>query len=687
MLLVFLAAHAAAAGRPAPPRPPADVDAARLVAAANEPANWLTHGGTYAEERFSRLKLINARNAAELGLAWMYETDSLIGTEATPLVIDGVMYTTTVWNVLVALDARTGRELWKFDPAVDRTWIRVMCCGPANRGVAAWRGRIYFGTIDGRLIAVNASNGKQAWSVQTTDPHKPYSITGAPRVVNGKVIIGNAGAEYGVRGYVSAYDAASGAQVWRFWTVPGNPALGFENDTVEMIAKTWRGDTWWQNGGGGTAWDSFAFDPALNLLYIGTGNGGPWPRDLRSPGGGDNLFLCSIVAVDADSGEYRWHYQVVPGENWDYTCTQQMTLAELDINGVATPVIMQAPKNGFFYVLDRRDGKFISANNYVPVNWALGVDPTTGRPRENRELAYDNYRGQLIRPAHFGAHNWQPMSYSPVTGLVYLPAQDTNWFYARADRYEHRDNAMNLGLSRTLRPPANLPVPPYKGALIAWNPRTQREQWRVDHLVPWNGGTLATAGNLVVQGAGDGHLAVYRADRGSLLWRQRIFTGAVAGPITYAVDGEQYIAVAAGWAGSMPIIGMPGTPAHRAPTRILSFKLGGKAKIPMPRELTILLPPPSEAAPAVLARGEALYNAHCRICHGIDARSGGMMPDLRFMSEATHAEFNKVVLSGARAARGMPPFADVLQQPDAEAIHAWVIEQARLVTGREGLVP
>jgi quinohemoprotein ethanol dehydrogenase len=680
-------ATAVAAGKPAKTRPAADVDGARLIAAASDPANWLTHGGTYSEERFSALAQINENNVENLGLAWVHETDSTIGTEATPLVIDGVMYTTTVWNVLVALDARSGKLLWRFDPAVDRSWIRVMCCGPANRGVAAWQGRIYLGTIDGRLIAVDAATGKQAWSVQTTDPSRPYSITGAPRVVKGRVIIGNGGAEYGVRGYVSAYDAATGEQAWRFWTVPGNPALGFENDTVAMIAKTWRGETWWQNGGGGTAWDAFAFDPKLNLLYIGTGNGGPWPRDLRSPGGGDNLFLCSIVAVDADSGAYRWHYQMVPGENWDYTCTQQMTLAELDLEGKRTPVIMQAPKNGFFYVLDRRDGKLLSAKNYVPVNWATHIDLVTGRPVENRELLYDQYRGQIIRPAHFGAHNWQPMSYSPLTGYVYLPAQDTSWFYARAAAYDHGEFTMNLGLHGALRPAANTPMPTNRGALIAWNPRTQREEWRVDHQGPWNGGTLVTAGNLVVQGAGDGHLAIYRADRGGRLWRKRIYTGAVAGPISYSVAGEQYIAVAAGWAGSMPIIGMPGTPVHRAPTRILAFKLGGKAQLPLPREQAFTIPASMKVSAATLERGQASYNSHCRICHGIDARSGGMMPDLRFMSAATHAEFEAIVLQGARAARGMPPFAERLKPEDVTAIHAWVIEQARIVGGKAGALP
>src|SRR5665213_596813 len=301
-------------------RPAADVDGRRIEAADREPQNWMSTGRNYAETRFSPLRQINADNVSKLGLAWYFETDSTMGTEATPLVVDGAMYTTTVWNQLHALDARTGKELWRYDPHVNRVWMRYMCCGPSNRGPAVWKGRIYEGTIDGRLIAVDAATGKLAWSVQTTDTSKPYSITGAPRVVHGKVIIGNAGAEFGVRGYVTAYDARTGKQVWRFWTVPGDPKKGFENAAMAMASKTWKGDTYIKTGGGGTAYDGFSFDPELNLLYIGTGNGSPWSRDLRSPGGGDNLFLCSIIAVNADTGKYVWHYQEVPGENWDFAC-------------------------------------------------------------------------------------------------------------------------------------------------------------------------------------------------------------------------------------------------------------------------------------------------------------------------------------------------------------------------------
>jgi quinohemoprotein ethanol dehydrogenase len=655
----------------------ADVDGARLAAADREPQNWMSTGRNYAEDRYSPLPQINAGNVSKLGLAWYFETDSTIGSEATPLVVDGVMYTTTVWNQLHALDARTGKELWRYDPQVNRAWMRYMCCGPSNRGPAVWKGRVYEGTIDGRLIAVDAATGKLAWSVQTTDSSRPYSITGAPRVVRGKVIIGNAGAEFGVRGYVTAYDAGTGRQVWRFWTVPGDPKQGFENAAMAMASRTWHGDTYIRTGGGGTAYDSFSFDPELNLLYIGTGNGSPWSRDLRSPGGGDNLFLCSIVAVNADTGKYVWHYQMVPGENWDYTCVHQMALAELTIGGQPRKVLLQAPKNGFFYVLDRTNGKLLSATNFVPTNWASHIDLATGRPVENPENLYDDRNGKVVIPAHFGAHNWQPMSYNPVTRLVYFPAQETNWVYSHASTYIHHDMAWNLAQSATAtRPPGSDDIA-FKGYLLAWDPVRQRAAWQIEQRYPWNGGVLSTAGNLVVEGLADGRFVIYRADTGEQLWEMPIQTGAEAGPISYAVDGEQYIAVAAGWSGSIAITRWKDVPAYRAPTRILAFKLGGSAELPPVSDRSPPLPPASSASAEIIAQGAALFRSNCRICHGTDAISGGMTPDLRYLSPETHAAFADIVLYGARAHRGMPPFAGTLAETDIEAIHGYLIDKAR----------
>jgi quinohemoprotein ethanol dehydrogenase len=665
------------ADSPPATRPAADVDGRRIEAAEHEPQNWLTTGRNYAEDRFSPLRQINAANVARLGLAWYFETDSTIGTEATPLVVDGVMYTTGVWNRLHALDARSGKELWRYDPHVNRAWMRYMCCGPSNRGPALWKGRVYFATIDGRLMAVDAATGKLAWSVQTTDPSKPYSITGAPRVVRGKVIIGNAGAEFGVRGYVTAYDAASGKQVWRFWTVPADPTKGFESAAMAMASKTWHGDTYIKTGGGGTAYDSFSYDPALNLLYIGTGNGSPWSRDLRSPGGGDNLFLCSIVAVNADTGKYVWHYQMVPGENWDFTCVHQMTLTELTIDGERHKVLMQAPKNGFFYVLDRTNGKLLSAQNFMPVNWASHIDMSTGRPVENEQNLYDAQNGKVVIPAHFGAHNWQPMSYSPLTGLVYFPAQETNWVYSHASTYIHHEMSWNLAQSPTAtRPPGSDDIP-FKGYLLAWDPVKQAAAWKLEQRYPWNGGVLSTAGNLVAEGLADGRFVIYRADTGEQLWEMPIQTGAEAGPISYSVDGEQYIAVAAGWSGSIAITRWKNAPAYRAPTRILAFKLGGTAALPPLPERPLPTPPASSASAQSIAQGARLFTANCRICHGADAISGGMTPDLRYLSLAAHDAFTQIVLYGLRAHQGMPPFAGTLTETEVDAIHAYLIDQAR----------
>jgi PQQ-dependent dehydrogenase (methanol/ethanol family) len=655
----------------------ANVDGERIEAAASDAANWVTHGRTYAEDRFSPLKGINDNNVGQLGLAWFVDFGSRIGIEATPLVVDGVMYTTGVWNVLYALDARTGKELWRFDPQPNRAWLRYMCCGPANRGPAVWKGKVFIGTMDGRLIAVDAATGRPVWDVQTTDRSKPYSITGAPRVVRGKVIIGNGGAEFGVRGYVTAYDAETGKQVWRFYTVPGNPADGFESPAMEMAARTWRGQ-WWIAGGGGTAWDAFSYDPALNLLYIGTGNGSPWQRDLRSPGGGDNLFLCSIVAVNADDGTYAWHYQAVPGENWDYNCVQQMTLADVDIGGTTRKVLMQAAKNGFFYVIDRTNGKLLSANPFVPVNWASHYDLVTGRPVEIKKNLYSDTEGKLISPGPFGAHNWHPMSYSPLTRFVYFPAQESSFVYSRTPRYEHQPMRWNLAQNPQAKMPAGVTeiIPnTSRGYLLAWNPATNSEAWRIEHRGPWNGGVLATAGNLLIQGASDGRFVIYRADNGEKLWEMPIQTGAVAGPISYEVDGEQYLAVAAGWAGSMVIIGGGLTPVHQAPARLLAFKLGGTASLPAPEPLPALAAPASSASAQTIARGQSLYGQWCRICHGGNVVSSGMTPDLRYMSAETHASFNDIVVRGARP--GMPPFADVLSDGDADAIHAFLIDRAR----------
>jgi len=654
----------------------ADVDAKRIIGADKEPGNWMTHGRTYDEQRFSPLSQVNDQNVDQLSLAWYLDLGQTLGLETTPLVVDGVMYFTSTWNMIYAVDARNGKELWRYDPKTRRDWMRYTCCGNVNRGLAAWKGKLYEGTLDGRLVAVDATTGQLAWEVQTTDLNLAYSITGAPRVVNGKVIIGNSGAEYGIRGYVTAYDAMTGKQVWRFYTVPGNPADGFESPAMEMAARTWSGE-WWKMGGGGTAWDSFAFDPELNLLYIGTGNGGPWDRDTRSPGGGDNLFLASIVAVNADTGEYAWHYQTTPGENWDYTAAQQMILADLDINGKQRKVIMQAPKNGFFYVIDRATGELLSAANIVPTTWASHVDMATGRPVEIATSRYDE-KGALVTPGPNGAHDWQSMSFNPGTGLVYLPIHDLSWIYSRDPNFKYRQNRRwNGGSNPNIFPIPDRSSASADGSLLAWDPVNNKAAWTVDLGIPWNGGVLSTAGNLVIQGAADGRFVIYRADTGTHLWDMPIYTGAVAAPITYLVDGEQYIAIAAGWTGAMVLMGNGTLPVYHTESRVLAFKLGGQMQLPVPPEPVAPPQPPASTATAeAISKGGQMYGDVCGNCHGFNAVSGGTIPDLRQMTEQTHAQFNDIVLGGIRLANGMASFADVLSEEDAEAIHAYIISRA-----------
>ncbi len=663
------------------------IDGARIAAADGEPENWLAHGRTYDEQRHSPLAQINADNVGQLGLAWYWDTGTRRGLEATPIVVDGVMFTTGSWSVVWAHDAKTGELLWRYDPRVPREWGKFACCDVVNRGVAAWQGRIYAGTLDGRLIALDAATGHLDWEVRTTPADQAYTITGAPRIIKDKVVIGNGGAEYGVRGYVTAYATDTGAQAWRFYTVPGNPAEPFESRAMEVAATTWRGGKWWEVGGGGTVWDSMAYDPELNLLYIGVGNGSPWNRYIRSPGGGDNLYLSSIVAINPDNGSMVWHYQTTPGDTWDYTATQHMILADMAIDGEQRKVIMQAPKNGFFYVLDRRNGEFISAEAYVPVTWATHIDKETGRPVENPDAHYANDM-RKIRPSPYGGHNWHPMTYSPITGLVYIPALDLSFKYAQENAFKVQPGAWNTGIdTQQTIPPKDADsmiadLQDIKGYIAAWDPVTQQEVWRVQHKLSWNGGLLSTAGNLLFQGRADGQFAAYRADTGELVWEFQTNIGIIAPPVTYAVDGEQYIAVIAGWGGTFGL--SSGVPRHRDNVliegRILAFKLGGKTLLPpiSVAYIDIPQPPPMQTTPEQVAAGEAAYHRYCSVCHAPGATaSGGGVPDLRYSSAGTHQAWDAIVRGGAYVGRGMASFAHVLDAAEAEAIRAYVIEQTK----------
>lgn len=651
------------------------------AAPSSDNGDWASTNGPSMAQHFSGLDQISADNVGDLGLAWYADLNTDRGQEATPLVIDGVLYNTEPWNITTAYNAATGKQLWQFDPQVPLRFGRLACCDIVTRGLGAWEGKILLATLDGRLIALDGKTGDVVWSVLTVDNEKNYTITGAPRVFGGKVIIGNGGAEMGVRGYISAYDADNGEMLWRWHTVPGNPEDGFENDAMEMAAKTWSGE-WWQAGGGGTVWDSTSYDADLGLIYIGTGNGAPWAQRYRDPEGGDNLFLASIVALDAETGEYRWHYQTTPAEEWDYTATQNMVLADLEIAGETRQVIMQAPKNGFFYVLDRKTGELLSAETIAPITWATGVDMETGRPIQNPEARYGEIP-VMVGPGAGGAHNWNPMAFSPDTGLVYVPVTETYMAYAEAAEFTPGGGSLGTAFSGhddIRRKIAEYADANSKGWLSAWDPVTQSERWRVPYGQKGSGGVLATAGNLVFQGTIGTSFAAYRADTGEKVWEMPVQNVPIAAPVTYMVDGVQYVAVNAGWGGGLAHVERAAySELFLGKPRLLVFKLDGTAQLPpMPEESFVVpelsAPPEPTGTPEQVAAGEQLYGTNCAICHGNSARGG--IKDLRHMSPETHASFADIVLGGTRATNGMASFADTLSNEETAAVHHYLIARA-----------
>jgi PQQ-dependent dehydrogenase (methanol/ethanol family) len=679
--------HSAQQSQRAAAAKPADVDGARIIQADQEPENWLSHGRTYNEQRFSPLKAINDKNVNQVALAWYYSLDTRRGQEATPLVVDGVMYFTTAWSKVISLDAASGVRRWEYDPKVPPEWAVNACCDVVNRGVAAWKGKVFVGTLDGRLIALDTATGKPVWETLTIDPKMRYAITGAPRVVKGKVIIGNGGAEMGVRGYVSAYDAETGNLVWRFYTVPGDPSKPFESPFLEKAAKTWSGE-WWKNGGGGTVWDAMAYDPQLDLLYIGSGNADPWARRIRNARAQDNLLASSIIALRPDTGEYVWHYQENPGDEWDYDSAEQIILADLRIDGQLRQVLLHAPKNGFFYVLDRATGKLLSAKPFTRVTWATGIDLQTGRPIESPEAQYEGSdKPSVVSPGPGGAHSWQPASYSPDTGLVYFPVLEAGFAYKSAEHFSHNTLAWNTGIDPVA---AGLPQDPnikkailgsIKGHLTAWDPVKQIEVWRADRPGPLNGGVLSTAGNLVFEGTGNGQFEAFRANTGEKIWSASTQSGITAGPISYTVNGEQYIAILVGWGGVLPLAA--GEVARQSPRmnnvpRMLAFKLGGKASLPSAPEVKpqVLTPPRATASLATVKKGEELYQRYCGGCHGDVAVSGGVLPDLRYSGALANQHWLSIVRDGVLGLYGMVGFSKELSRQDAEAIRAYVIFRA-----------
>ena len=660
---------------------PGWVDEARVGSARQaEPGSWLAHGRTYDELRFPTLTQINRDTVANLGVAWFKDLNNRHRAQSTPLVIDGFMYFTDAWSVAYAVDAVGGEEIWRYDPQTDRRSMRYACCGGAlNRGMAAYRGKLYFATFDARLVALNQATGELAWEVDTSvhPTNNPYTITGAPRAVHGKVFIGQSSSEFGLRGYLSAYNAETGALEWRFFMVPGDPSLPFEHPELEDAAKTWSGE-WWKFGGGGTPWNAIVYDEDFDQLLVGTGNGAPWPRAIRSPDGGDNHFLGGVLSLNPHTGRMNWFHQMTPADNWDFNAAQDMALLDVTLDGAQRKVLFQAPKNGFFYIVDRENGEFLRAAPYAAVNWATHIDPDTGRPVENPQTRYEETPAWIL-PGNSGGHSWQPMSVDPERAIAYTAVQDISLLYSLSDdfkqtgAYEISTERISLGVELGPRyaefVAAAPPQPESKGYLKAFDPLAGEVVWAVERATPYNGGVLATAGGIVFQGDGAGQFAAYDTRDGALLWEHQVYGGAGA-PITYEIDGEQYLAVQVGGGGS-------GETARYNDGRMVAFKLGATGEIPVPvaPDLDIPAPPPLEANEEQLRAGAKLYYEHCVWCHGMGP-VGTVNADLRLMNAETHERFAAIVRGGMLLEKGMDSFADVLTAEDAALVHQFVISKA-----------
>lgn len=645
--------------------------------------DWLSHGRNYREDRYSELDQITKENVGELGLAWSASLGTKMGLVATPLVVDGIMYFSGPFNKVWAYDTRTGKELWQFVHDYNTDSNMDLCCGFTNRGLAMYKGDLFMGTLDGKLVSIDASTGIKNWEILTIPEGSRYSITGAPRIVKGNVIIGNGGAEIGARGYVTAYDAASGKQQWRFYTVPGDPSRPFENADLEEAAKTWNGSEYWKQGGGGTVWDAIVYDPKLNLVYIGVGNGAHWDREWRSPGGGDNLYLSSIVALNADDGSYVWHYQTTPGDSWDYTAAQPLIIADLKLEGKDRKVIMQAPKNGYFYVIDRTNGDFISADNFVYQNWTSGMDEN-GRPIETPNARYLDGKTHWISPSSHGGHNWPPMSYNHKTGWVYIPtAKQADGYY----RTKSPDDPGTLGggfggnvsLSNKLYNPMVFdpnplaPIPgTASGRLVAWDPITQKEVWGIDQPGIYNGGLLSTSTGLLFQGDALGMFTIRDASTGDELKKFDLRSGIVGSPITYMVDGEQYVTILVGWGGYLAKLHKMVPRIH--PGTIYTFKIGGSAEFPekLPpyeQNLTALR---DGAAPENIGNGFNVFSRFCISCHAMPGLGHTSTPDLARSTDAIFENYGAIVRDGTLAPLGMPKFGKSITDQEINDLKSFI---------------
>ncbi|MAY19527.1 MAG: PQQ-dependent dehydrogenase, methanol/ethanol family [Erythrobacteraceae bacterium] len=658
-----------------------------MIAAGNG-EEWLTYGGDYAEQRFSPLDQINTETVGDLGLAWSADLDTARGQEATPLMHDGTLYISTAWSKVKAYDAATGALKWEYDPEVPRAKLVDVCCDAVNRGVALYGDKLYVATLDGRLVALDQKTGAVVWDKLTIPEGSQMAITGAPRIAKGMVLIGSAGAEYFTRGYIASFDAQTGDELWRFYTVPGNPADGFENDAMEQAAKTWSGE-WWKLGGGGTVWDSITYDPQTDLVFFGTANAEPWnPAHRNTEGAGDSLYTASIVAVKPDTGEYVWHFQETPEDRWDFDSNQQITVTNLEIDGEQRRVVMHAPKNGFFYVLDAESGQFLSGKPFVDgINWAFGLDPETGVPDVNPDAKYEVTGKPWIGiPGAIGAHSWSPMSYSPTTGLVYIPTNNTPQYYMGDPDWEPGTTGFQLGLDVS---GGNFPADTevremiksgLNGALVAFDPVAGEVRWKIDQPTPTNGGTLATAGNLVFQGTSTGAFKAYTADTGEELWSFATQTGVLAAPMTYAIGGEQYVAVLVGWGGVWDVsAGALGGGITPNVSRLLVFKLGATGELPeLKATPELVLDPPAPAGtPEQIALGEKLYSNSCSVCHGSSAVAGALNPDLRHSSTIGKPDiWQQVVHDGILSMNGMVAWKDQFSPEEIEAIRLYVLKRA-----------
>jgi quinohemoprotein ethanol dehydrogenase len=668
----------------APSPPPRDGSITRYLDSGSS-GDWPGYGRTFGEQHYSPLAQIDQDTIGRLGLAWSMDLESTENSVTQPIAVDGVLYFANGHSIVHAVEAASGKLLWRFDPKVSEAAGFRLRLAYGSRGIAWWNGKIYTGTQDGRLIAIDAKTGKQVWSVQTLGKGMDADINGPPRVFDGKVIIGFAGDVFANRGYVTTYDAETGKQLWRFYTVPGDPAKGFENKAMEMAAKTWAGE-WWKLGGGGNVWNAMTYDLESNTVYLGVGNGYPWNRRARSKDWGDNLFISSIVALDGTTGAYKWHYQVSPGDSWDHEPMEDMELADLTLSGKSRKVLLQASKNGFFYVIDRLTGELISAEPYAKVTWASRIDIKTGRPVENPGIRYPNGTTVEVWPSAAGAHGWLPMAYSPTTGLAYIPVTELGYRYSDTgidvnNWQPPANHAVDLGLNYE-------PVMAGASALVAWDPVTQKAKWKVPHPTNVNGGVMATAGDLVFQGTIDGTFNAYAGTTGKLLWSFSVHAPLIAPPMSYTVNGRQYVTVLTGLGTGTGLMASEIVGAERygidprsQARRVLTFALDGKAALP-PAALAI---PPTMQDPGFkpdarsAQAGEAIYDDRCWICHGKGVVGATHAPDLRRSAIPLSAEaFAAVVHDGRLTPAGMPTFGELTNEQLADLRQYIRTEAAKL---------